>query len=295
MKISLITDEITQNFDEALAFAGQNGLDGLEFRTVEERPIDEIPSESLRSYKKRLDAAGLCVPCLAGSFYKCAAGRGPVLTKELEKLDRLCDAADILGCRNVRGFAFFVPDQGRMAPDEIAPYFKTPIELLKKRGKRLLLEADPSVNTTNHRSLAALLKVLDSPYLEAIYDPGNSLYDEYNENPYPDGYESIRPYLAHIHVKDVVYGPAGMPVCVKPGDGLVGYSELLRRLRKDGYSGFLSLETHYRKDVSLTREQMRLPGGGLFSAGGMEAARESLEALRTLLEEGEPDLWRRES
>lgn len=32
MKISFITDEVTQSFDEAVRFARQNGLAGLELR-----------------------------------------------------------------------------------------------------------------------------------------------------------------------------------------------------------------------------------------------------------------------
>ena len=36
MKISFITDEVTQSFDEAVRFARQNGLAGLELRSVED-------------------------------------------------------------------------------------------------------------------------------------------------------------------------------------------------------------------------------------------------------------------
>ena len=34
MKISFITDEVTQSFDEAVRFARQNGLAGLELRSA---------------------------------------------------------------------------------------------------------------------------------------------------------------------------------------------------------------------------------------------------------------------
>ena len=72
MKISFITDEVTQSFDEAVRFARQNGLAGLELRSVEDTAIDMLPAETLRAWRRRLDAEGLTVCGLAGSFYKCA-------------------------------------------------------------------------------------------------------------------------------------------------------------------------------------------------------------------------------
>lgn len=283
MKLSFITDEATQRFEEAVAFARRLGLAGLELRSVEDQPIDRIPRDTLRAWRKRLDGEGLAVPCLSGSFFKCGFGEdeGP----ELEKLARLCDAAELLDCRLIRGFAFFRPEAGALPPETLAPRLEKLGETLKSRGLRLLLEADPSVNTTNHASLAALLERLDGAAFGAIYDPGNDLYDPLREIPYPNGYEAIRPYLAHVHVKDAVYGADGAPVCVAPGRGLVGWAAVLGRLTKDGYEGWLSLETHYRKNVVLTEEQMRLPQGSAFTAGGLEATEESALALAGLLEE----------
>lgn len=46
MKISFITDEVTQSFDEAVRFARQNGLAGLELRSVEDTAIDMLPAET---------------------------------------------------------------------------------------------------------------------------------------------------------------------------------------------------------------------------------------------------------
>ena len=141
MKISFITDEVTQSFDEAVRFARQNGLAGLELRSVEDTAIDMLPAETLRTWRRRLDAEGLTVCGLAGSFYKCAPEPDAV-EAELAKLERLCAAADILGCAFIRGFAFFAPEEGPLPAETLAPYFERPVRLLEQRGKTLLLEAD---------------------------------------------------------------------------------------------------------------------------------------------------------
>ena len=138
MKISFITDEVTQSFDEAVRFARQNGLAGLELRSVEDTAIDMLPAETLRTWRRRLDAEGLTVCGLAGSFYKCAPEPDAV-EAELAKLERLCAAADILGCAFIRGFAFFAPEEGPLPAETLAPYFERPVRLLEQRGKTLLL------------------------------------------------------------------------------------------------------------------------------------------------------------
>lgn len=228
MKISFITDEVTQSFDEAVRFARQNGLAGLELRSVEDTAIDMLPAETLRTWRRRLDAEGLTVCGLAGSFYKCAPEPDAV-EAELAKLERLCAAADILGCAFIRGFAFFAPEEGPLPAETLAPYFERPVRLLEQRGKTLLLEADPSVNTSNHAALARLVEAIGSPRVRAIFDPGNCLYDPLGETPYPDGYEAIRPFFAHVHIKDAVRA-VPESYCVKVGTGQVGYPALLRRL-----------------------------------------------------------------
>lgn len=283
MRLAFITDEVTQNFDEAIRFAKENGLDGLELRTVDNTPIDSISPETLHKWKAQLDAVNLCVCGIASSFYKCAPEES-ALDTELDKLKRLCTAAEILGCEYIRGFAFFAPESGPLSPEMLAPYFERPVQLMEQYGKTLLLEADPSVNTSNHATLAKLIEAIDSPRVRAIYDPGNDLYDPLGETPYPDGYDAIQPYFVHVHIKDAVRAEPES-YCVKVGTGEVDYAALLSRLVNDGYSGWLSMETHYRLAAKLTEDQMRLPGGSLFSEGGAAATAESVTALKKLLAE----------
>lgn len=287
MKLSIITDEVTQDFGQAVRFAREYGLEGLELRSVEDRPIDLIPKSLLVLWAKCLLEEGLEVPNIAGSFGKCQLCPGQT-EKEIHKLKRLCDAADIFQCGTIRGFGFFLPQGGEaFTLEQAAMELKKAEPVLKERKKTLLLEADPSVNTTNHRQLGRLLEYLDPELFGAIYDPGNDLFDPEREAPFPDGYQAVLGRISHIHVKDGIFDKNGTPACVAPGKGLVPYRKILRQLKTDGYDGWLSLEPHYRKDAVLTEEQMRLPQGSSFSKGGEEAAAESIQALRQLLEEAD--------
>lgn len=283
--IAYITDEATQSFEEAVRLAVELRLQGLELRSVEDTPIDMISPETLRSYAEVLKKNNLKVVALASSFFKDNLRDPDVILSEYAKLERLCDAADILGTQYIRGFAGLQVDGRQETVDELAELFETPREILAARNKQLLLEADPHVNTSNHETIAALLDRLDTKYFSAIYDPGNSLYDPLKETPFPNGYEVLGDHLRHVHIKDVRYNSKGEPYCLKIGDGLVPYPELLQRLKDDGYQGWLSLETHYRKDTQLTDEQMLFPQGSAFSAGGVEAMMESSDSLQAMLDD----------
>lgn len=282
IKLAFITDEATQDLKEAIAFAKEYGMEGVELRSIEDTPIDRIPAEKLKQYKQWLDEADLQVCNLASSFFKCAPDQAEA---EYDKLVRLCDAADILGCDTIRGFVFFADEQGPRITDEMVESFAPAVKLLKERGKQLLIEADPSVNTTNHAAVAGFLKRLNSDVVGAIYDPGNDIYDLYREIPYPDGYEAVKPHIRHVHIKDAVRNERDEPECVCVGTGWVDYPGLLKALSRDGYEGWLSLETHYRVNAVISEELMAKPGGAAFSEGGMGATAESAVALQKLLEE----------
>lgn len=71
---------------------------------------------------------------------------------------------------------------------------------------------------------------------------------------------------------------------VKIGFGQVDWNAQLAALKKDGYKGYISLETHYRKGTEISEELMRQPGGAAFSACGREASEECLEALQEMLQ-----------
>ena len=68
--IAYITDEATQSFEEAVRLAKELDLQGLELRSVEDTPIDQIDETTLKAYAEVLEREGLQVIALASSFYK---------------------------------------------------------------------------------------------------------------------------------------------------------------------------------------------------------------------------------
>ena len=90
-----------------------------------------------------------------------------------------------------------------------------------------------------------MLSALTSPALGLNWDPGNAF--EAGETPFPDGYAALdKKRVWHMHLKDAVAGAKGAGPVWKPvGGGSIDYVGQFRALVKDGYSGTMSLETHY--------------------------------------------------
>lgn len=280
-KLSVITDEVSQDFAVALDFAQKHKLSGVEIRSVYEKGPFELEREDVKKLKEMIKPTGLQVCCISSPFYKCELDSPEEISRNLEGLKRCTEIATELDTKLIRGFTFWARGDFYSRLDDIAECFMKPIDILKDAGLILVLEFDPTVYATNAAKLKQVIQKINSPYVKALWDPGNDIYDPDKEQPYPTGYELIKDEIRHIHLKDahLVNGVAeGTPMC----KGEVDYRGQFLRLIEDGYDGFLSLETHYRPTKPLSEELLQMPKGSVFSYMGLEASTESILNMNEL-------------
>lgn len=282
LKLSIITDEVSQDLDTAIAFAKRFGLAGVELRSVWERGPFAYTPEDVRAIQARVQDAGLTVCALSLPFYKCALDDAATRTEHLQHLRRALEHAQTLGASCLRGFSFW-KEADEMPLARIADAYAPVIRLLDGTGVTLALEPDPSVYAGTATTLAALLAQIQSPCVQALWDGGNLLFHPAGESPL-DGYALLRRHIAHVHWKDAIHTKDGAQA-VRIGDGQADVRAQLQALRHDGYTGWASLETHYRLTHTLSDALMRLPSGGAFSEGGLPASTESMERLQAIIRE----------
>ncbi|MCC6485246.1 MAG: sugar phosphate isomerase/epimerase [Armatimonadetes bacterium] len=261
MDVGVITDEVSQDISEALEVMKRCDVRVSEIRAVWGKNSIDLDQEELRTLKAALNNAGSSVCAVASPFFKCdltdftAAERGRLheakdltLADQMDVLDRACRVADVLGTRNIRVFSFWrSSDPTPEIEARIVELFQEPLAKAKERGVRLLLENEHSCFQGTGEETARLLRQFDNGALAAVWDPGNAFCA--GEVPFPDGYTAIRPWIAHVHVKDAVRDERGEVRFVKVGQGQVDYVGQVAQLKADGYDGVLSLETHYSKEV----------------------------------------------
>ena len=283
-QLGIITDEVSQNLDEAIDFALQHGMNLLELRSIEGQTIQSWSDERVASVKALILQNDLSVCALSTPIFKCCLNKPEEIQEHIAILHRSIEIAKRLGTSIIRGFSFWAEEDFDDALPAIVEQIKEIVPILEKEHMIFALEFDPSVYASNARKVRVILDAVDSPYVMALFDPGNDLWDPDGETPYPDGYEYLKGKICHIHLKDAVRTPDGVKG-VAIGKGEVDYEGLLRRLISDHYQGFLVLETHYRLQTELSEEQLKRPAGYAFSEGGLAASHECAESLKRLLDE----------
>lgn len=279
LKLGIITDEVSQDLNIAAEFAVKHSLTELEIRSVNGKGPFEMKESDILAIKKIADEHNLNVAAISAPLFKCSISDKQAVQANIDEFSRLASYSKILGNQFIRGFDFW--NEGASLQDRVSAYASI-IKICEQYGITCVIEYDPSVHSSTAAKTKELIEAINSPYIKALYDPGNGLWADENDIPYPNDYELLKQHIAHIHIKDadLVNGKID---AVKVGTGKVDYKGLIKRLLDEHYSGCVMLETHYRKEVNLTEEQLKLPGGAAFSAGAYEASEESIEALLSII------------
>jgi sugar phosphate isomerase/epimerase len=269
--LSVITDEITQDFEHALNIAANEfGLHYVELREMWGKNLMKLDEKELAETKRLLEHYKLRVSSIASPIFKvdwpgAAPSRGAApqsvtpsgssqkrdqfgadftFRQQDELLEHALELARAFNTDRVRIFDFWrIPDQKphRAAIDEKL------IEAAAKAGRvgvTLLLENEQSCNTATGAEAARTLAAVRSPNLKLNWDPGNAAAR--GEVPFPDGYALLpKDRIGYMHCKDVVRKPDGATEWAAMGHGIIDYIGQFRALKKDGYRGVLSLETHW--------------------------------------------------
>ncbi len=259
-ELSVITDEISQDFAHACEVASREfGLGFVELRGMHGKNIMSWDANDVGEARKILEKFRLRVSQIASPVFKTdwpGAPQSPFSPKKAEfnadftfkqqdeLLDRAIELARAFSTTRIRVFDFWrLEDQ--------APYRSAIDDRLRlaagkagKAGMILTLENELACNTATGAEAARLLDAVREPALMLNWDPGNAAAR--GETPYPDGYSKLpRNRIGYVHCKDAAAKPGGGTEWAAMGAGIIDWVGQFRALRKDGYRGVLSLETHW--------------------------------------------------
>ncbi len=274
MKLAVITDEIDADFGHALDVMAEYGVQGAELRQLWDKNISDAPLEYWQRAKRELEARGMTVAGVAGPFYKCdlpgvepdgpagplhgASARG--LGDQIALLERCIEAAQFFGTPLIRTFSFW--KRGSLTPEQeetIVDAYAEPAAMAERAGVVLGIENEHACCLGTGAQTARVLEEIGSAAVRAIWDPGNALMA--GELPYPDGYAAIKDFAVHVHIKDAkIASGAPAPEWAVVGTGAIDYAGQLAALKRDGYDGWLSLETHFAQPTKEAASRASLEG-----------------------------------
>ncbi len=269
-KLSIITDEISQDFEEVLQIAQGFGIKDVEVRGVWGKNIALFEDEDLQKMNALLKKYEMGISMVSGPFGKSLLPgslfdifhkkKNFTLNPEynLSLFDRIVEISDILGTDIIRVFNFFkfgVRSSKQKNWDKMKKYIRKYAKKAEQKGKILMLENEHVCFADNIENTFKILKEIDSPALKLNLDPGNfySAKDGVVPEDYRIFYENEM--VGYMHIKD----PVGrIPIIGSNfgvvGEGKIDYESLISQALNYDYKGYFSLETHClknKKDVSL--------------------------------------------
>jgi sugar phosphate isomerase/epimerase len=255
--LAAITDEFSPDLDVALDAMQATGVTGIELRTIHGTNIVNMSDRDVERIAAAAARRGMPIVSLATPLLKCVLPDAPPLDSRFQQdvfgspftfedqprlTRRVFELAALTGAQIVRVFSFWRTVDPEACDDRVVAALRALADEAATRGITIGLENEFACNVGTAREAARVLQRLPHANLQLIWDPANAFI--LGETPFPDGYRLVPlGRLVHVHVKDCVL-ESGRPVWGPPGTS-VNWAGQIDALTRDGYRGWLSLETHW--------------------------------------------------
>ena len=257
--IAAITDEFSLDLDIALDAMAAIGMTGAELRLIGDRNLIDLSDVEVADVRRRVEARGMRVLSIASPVLKCVLPDAPPIDERLEQdvfgssytIDdqprlskRAFEIAEMTGAKIIRVFSYWRTTAPEQCVPRIVAALKDLADRAAERGLIIGLENEQACNAGTGAEAGRVLAALDHPALKLIWDPANASI--LGEVPFPDGYSKLpASRIVHVHAKDCVVS-GHKPTWGALGTMGIDWRGQLAALKRDGYQGAISLETHWR-------------------------------------------------
>lgn len=242
ISISGFADEICPDFEEQLQTVTELGMHYISLRSANKKSIADYTVEEVQTeLVPVLDKYQVKVSSIGSPIGKVGVEDEEGFRKQKEQLEELCRISQLLDCKYIRMFSFFIPE-GKDAEDYrdiVLSKVKEFVEIAKQYDIILIHENEKEIYGDTKERCKVLFDNITDPHFKAAFDFAN--FVQCKEDP-EECWDMLKPYIIYIHIKDAVSSDNENVVC-GTGEGKI---ELLldRALNQEGYRGFLTLEPH---------------------------------------------------
>jgi sugar phosphate isomerase/epimerase len=275
-RVAAITDEFSPDIETAVRSMADIGMTGAELRMVFGKNIIDLTDDELDRTIAIVRGQGLEIVSIASPLLKCVLPAAPEVDSRFQKdvfasahkfedqprlTRRAFEIARRTGARVIRVFSFWRTVRPEECFDRVVESLRGLAAQAAPEGVTIGLENEHACNIATASETARVLAALDHPNLKVVWDPANALMA--GENPFPEGYSQLPPArIAHVHAKDclredgkLMWGPLA--------NGVIDWRGQVAALARDGYQGWLSLETHWGGPTGDKLEASRICGRNL--------------------------------
>ena len=258
LRIASITDEFSPDLGPALDAMAGIGMTGAELRVVWGKNIMDLTDDELARAREMTREKDMEIISIASPILKCVLPNAPDVDTRFQQdifnskhtfedqprlAERAFQIAKFTGAKIIRVFSYWRTVDPDRCFDAIVKALMDLAEQAKKEDLIIGLENEHACNIGLAVETAKVLAAAQHPNLKLVWDPANALVG--GEEPFPHGYNLLpKDRIIHVHTKDC-HMEGHKPIWGPLGTRSVDWKGQIAALMADGYTGWLSLETHW--------------------------------------------------
>lgn len=264
MQISIVTDEISADFETAVELGLMWGVHAFELRGFGEKRVPLLSDYQKTRVREVLEEHNANLVAISPGLFKFPFpeknrnffpvraidheiyqgwqdGREQLRYHLEELLPQSIEYAKEVDVDLIISFGFHRGgDTSDHPPAELVGVLRQAAEMVEAADMRLALEVEDQFWPDTGEHTANIIQQVDHPALVVNWDPGNVV--PAGDIPYPEGYRFVRDYVDHVHFKDITEVADTSFEYRVHGD--INWQGQMQALADDGYGGYISVETH---------------------------------------------------
>ncbi len=270
-KLSAFADEVTENFLEQVKYLAGERVGYIEPRFIDKKNIMDLTKDELNEAKKMIQDHGLKVSAIGSPIGKVKLDEP--FEPHLDKFKHAVDLAILFETPYIRMFSYYAPEGQNIDDyrDQVMERMAAKVEVLSDVNVTMVHENEANIYGHTAENCVDLIKTINSPKLRLVYDPANFVWGEKILDNVESCWPVMKPYVVHIHIKDLKLGTEDVGSIPGEGDGQI--KELLAELAALNYDGCLTMEPHLQT------------GGQFGGSTGPELFSRAIAAVRELAAE----------
>jgi hypothetical protein len=258
-EFAAITDEYSPDLNVAAEAMAAVGMTAAELRVVWGKNIMNLDDGEVQRAVEVLRAKGIRVLGLSSPILKCTLPGGGDLdsrfhqdifgaTFSMDDQPRLVERAiklcELTGASLVRVFSFWRTLDPERCFEPACRAIEKIADQFKAHNIICGIENEHACNIGIAPEAARFLKAMPHSHLKLVWDPANAVVAG-ESDVFPHGYDLLpKDRIGHVHAKDCTMVD-GKPEWGPLGTRHLDWKGQIAALKRDGYKGAVSLETHW--------------------------------------------------
>lgn len=249
MRVAVVSDEISDDFEEAVQLGGLLGVKAYKLRWLrlpggfQRRRVGELSDGEAAALAEVANRHEVTISAISPALFGGCWGNSDELEGQMARLERALRLAEILQCSHVivRGFVPPAGQRNDVCPPGVVEALGQAASLAWAAGLRLLLRNTPDGYADTGAHTASIVHAVHSPALGISWDPCHAV--RAGESAICDGYEWVAPFVQDVRVKDQQRSDGLGYEYTVLAQGSMDWSAQFQALARDGYQGTLTLGT----------------------------------------------------